>query len=144
MPRFVAEQLERVAQIIVFTGAETPEQYDDRVFANEEAVQGAALRARLPGGSGIRPSLSEPVHQLARPIRIPPARPARPGRVGPDPIRRSHMKKHKKLTKAEAGRIGGMTTKKRHGIEHYRAIGKQGLSGTCDRHWQGDKVGHGR
>jgi hypothetical protein len=36
---FVAEQLERVAQIIVFTGAETPEQYDERVFANEQAVQ---------------------------------------------------------------------------------------------------------
>jgi hypothetical protein len=35
---FVADQLERVAQLIVFTGAETPEQYDDRVFANEEAV----------------------------------------------------------------------------------------------------------
>ena len=36
---FVAEQLERIAQVIVFTGAETPEQYADRVFANEQAVQ---------------------------------------------------------------------------------------------------------
>jgi hypothetical protein len=36
---FMADQLERVAQIIVFTGAETPEQYADRVFANEQAVQ---------------------------------------------------------------------------------------------------------
>ena len=81
---FVADQLERIAQIIVFTGAETPEQYADRVFANEQAVQGAALRARLPGRTGIRPSLSEPVHQLARPTH-PPARPARPGRVGPVP-----------------------------------------------------------
>jgi hypothetical protein len=37
--RFVAEQLERTAQVIRFTGAETPEQYADRVFANEQAVQ---------------------------------------------------------------------------------------------------------
>jgi hypothetical protein len=36
---FVAAQLDRVAQLIIFTGAETPEQYDDRVFANEQAVQ---------------------------------------------------------------------------------------------------------
>jgi hypothetical protein len=36
---FMADQLERVAQVIVFTGAETPEQYVDRVFANEQAVQ---------------------------------------------------------------------------------------------------------
>jgi hypothetical protein len=37
--RFVAEQLERTAQVIRFTGAETPEQFEDRVFANEQAVQ---------------------------------------------------------------------------------------------------------
>jgi len=36
---FVADQLERVAQLIQFTGAETPGQYEDRVFANEQAVQ---------------------------------------------------------------------------------------------------------
>jgi hypothetical protein len=35
---FVADQLDRIAQVIVFTGAETPEQYVDRVFASEEAV----------------------------------------------------------------------------------------------------------
>jgi len=49
------------------------------------------------------------------------------------------MKKHKKLTKAEAGRIGGMTTKKRHGIEHFRAIGRKGFQATCDRHYGGDR-----
>src|SRR6516165_1940604 len=39
------------------------------------------------------------------------------------------MAKHQtktKMTRAEAGRLGGMTTKKRHGIEHYRAAGKKG------------------
>jgi general stress protein YciG len=49
------------------------------------------------------------------------------------------MKKHRKLTKAEAGRIGGMTTKKRHGIEHFRAIGRKGFQATCDRHYGGDR-----
>ena len=39
--RFVAEQLERTAQLLKFTGAETPEQFADRVFANEEAVKEA-------------------------------------------------------------------------------------------------------
>jgi hypothetical protein len=38
---FVADQLERIAQIIVFTSAETPEQYEDRLVANEMAVQEA-------------------------------------------------------------------------------------------------------
>ena len=42
------------------------------------------IRARLPGRPGIRPPLSEPLRQLTRPpIRIPSARPARPGRAGP-------------------------------------------------------------
>jgi hypothetical protein len=39
--RFVTEQLERTAQLIRFTGAETPEQFADRVFANEESVKEA-------------------------------------------------------------------------------------------------------
>ena len=54
------------------------------------------------------------------------------------------MSKRKKMTKAEAGRIGGMTTKKRHGIEHFRAAGKKGFMVTCARHWQGDKAGYVR
>lgn len=41
--RFVAEQLEHVAQLLKFTGASTPEQYDDRVFANEESVKEEAF-----------------------------------------------------------------------------------------------------
>jgi hypothetical protein len=40
---FVAAQLERVAQLIAFTGAETPEQFEDRIFANEQEVQEAAF-----------------------------------------------------------------------------------------------------
>ena len=123
---FVAEQLERVAQLIVFTGAETPEQYDDRVFANEEPVAGAALRARLPGRSGIRPPLSEPVHQLARPSRIGPPRPSRSGRAAL--IRRSH---HERAQETDARRkragLGGKATVKKHGPEHMRTIGKAGF-----------------
>ncbi len=37
--RFVADQLERVAQLLKFTGANTPDQFFDRVFANEESSQ---------------------------------------------------------------------------------------------------------
>jgi hypothetical protein len=34
----------------------------------------------------------------------------------------------KKLTKAEAGRLGGKSTVRRHGPEHMRAIGKAGFA----------------
>jgi hypothetical protein len=44
------------------------------------------------------------------------------------------MSERKKMSKAEAGRIGGMTTKKRHGIEHYRAIGKVGFDAMARKH----------
>lgn len=49
------------------------------------------------------------------------------------------MTKRKKMTKAQAGRIGGMTTRKRHGIEHFRAIGRKGFQATCERHHGGDR-----
>jgi hypothetical protein len=39
----------------------------------------------------------------------------------------------RKLTKSEAGRLGGMTTKERHGIEHYRAAGKLGFEALAKR-----------
>ena len=32
----------------------------------------------------------------------------------------------RKLTKAEAGRLGGLRTKQRHGTEHFRRAGKRG------------------
>jgi general stress protein YciG len=51
-------------------------------------------------------------------------------------------KRKKKMSKAEAGRIGGRTTKKRHGIEHYRQAGKKGFQATVSRHWNGDKAGY--
>jgi hypothetical protein len=56
------------------------------------------------------------------------------------------MKKEapKKMSKAEAGRLGGLQTKKRHGLEHYREAGKKGFMVTVARHWQGDKVGYMR
>jgi hypothetical protein len=34
----------------------------------------------------------------------------------------------KKLTKAEAGRLGGLRTKQRHGTEHYRCAGRKGAA----------------
>jgi hypothetical protein len=37
------------------------------------------------------------------------------------------MSKRKKLTKAEAGRLGGKATVKRYGPEHMRTIGKAGF-----------------
>lgn len=51
-------------------------------------------------------------------------------------------KSPKKMTKAEAGRKGGRMTKKRHGVQHYRTIGKKGFMTTVARHWQGDKAGY--
>ena len=51
-------------------------------------------------------------------------------------------KRRRKLSKAEAGRIGGRATRKRHGIEHYRAAGRKGFMVTVARHWQGDKSGY--
>ena len=51
-------------------------------------------------------------------------------------------RRRKTLSKAEAGRIGGRATRKRHGIEHYRAAGRKGFMVTVARHWQGDKSGY--
>ena len=53
-------------------------------------------------------------------------------------------KRKRKLSKAEAGRIGGRMTARRHGIEHYRAAGKKGFMATVARHWQGDAAGYVR
>ncbi len=50
----------------------------------------------------------------------------------------------KKLSKAEAGRIGGRMTARRHGVEHYRAAGRKGFMATVARHWQGDAAGYVR
>ena len=50
----------------------------------------------------------------------------------------------RKLSKAEAGRIGGRMTARRHGIEHYRAAGRKGFMATVARHWQGDAAGYVR
>ena len=65
----------------------------------------------------------------------------------------------KKLTKAEAGRLGGLQTKRRHGRQHFqqagrkggqatlethgrehmRRIGQAGFTATCNRHYGGDR-----
>jgi hypothetical protein len=39
----------------------------------------------------------------------------------------------KKLTKAEAGRLGGLRTKQRHGSAHYRRAGKLGAQAVLER-----------
>jgi hypothetical protein len=44
------------------------------------------------------------------------------------------MDAKKKLTKAEAGRLGGLRTKQRHGSEHYRRAGQLGAKTTLERH----------
>jgi general stress protein YciG len=41
-----------------------------------------------------------------------------------------------KMSKAEAGRLGGQVTKERHGREHYEKIGKAGGQKTVKRHGQ--------
>lgn len=53
-------------------------------------------------------------------------------------------KHHKKLSRAEAGRIGGKMTARRHGVEPYRAAGRKGFLATVARHWQGDAAGYVR
>ncbi len=53
-------------------------------------------------------------------------------------------RKRQKLSRAEAGRIGGRMTARRHGIEHYRAAGRKGFMTTVARHWQGDAAGYVR
>jgi hypothetical protein len=40
----------------------------------------------------------------------------------------------KKLTKAEAGRLGGLKTKQRHGSEHFRRAGALGAKAVMERH----------
>jgi hypothetical protein len=48
----------------------------------------------------------------------------------------------RKLSKAEAGRIGGKMTARRYGLDHYRAAGRKGFMVTVARHWAGDKAGY--
>ena len=40
----------------------------------------------------------------------------------------------RKLTKAEAGRLGGLKTKERHGSEHFRRAGALGAKALLERH----------
>jgi hypothetical protein len=44
------------------------------------------------------------------------------------------MQPKKKLTKAEAGRLGGLATKKRHGRPHYQQAGRKGRHATLQAH----------
>jgi hypothetical protein len=37
----------------------------------------------------------------------------------------------RKLSKAECGRLGGLTTKERHGTEHFRRAGKLGFAASA-------------
>ena len=39
-----------------------------------------------------------------------------------------------KLTKAEAGRLGGLQTKRRHGRPHYQQAGRKGAQATLETH----------
>ena len=44
-----------------------------------------------------------------------------------------------KLSRAEAGRLGGNTTKRRHGRKHYQEAGKKGFMATCNKHYGGNR-----
>jgi hypothetical protein len=48
----------------------------------------------------------------------------------------------RKLSRAEAGRKGGMTNRQRHGTDHYRKAGAKGFQTTVARHWVGDRAGY--
>jgi hypothetical protein len=48
------------------------------------------------------------------------------------------MPKFTHATSAAAGRRGGETTVKRHGVEHMQAIGRRGFQVTTGRHFQGN------
>jgi len=53
-PRFVADQLERTHQLLKFTGAETSEQFYERVACNEEWVRQEAYdRGYQEGRSSV-------------------------------------------------------------------------------------------
>jgi hypothetical protein len=55
--RFLSDQLERIAQLIQFTGAETPDQFLDRLEANEEAVKEEIFeRAYQEGRASVMPA----------------------------------------------------------------------------------------
>ena len=60
--RFAAEQLERVAQLLHFTAAETPDQYFDRLFANEESEREAAFDRGYHEGRMSVITMSSPCH----------------------------------------------------------------------------------
>src|SRR5262249_26250119 len=47
--------------------------------------------------------------------------------------------KQHKLSRTEAGRLGGNQTKKRHGRQHFVAIGRKGFLATCRKHYRGDR-----
>ena len=81
--RFVADQLERMAQLLKFTGAETPDQYHDRIFANEEASRKRPSSAATR--KAVNPSCATPTRAPTRPAPRSPPRPS--GRAGP-PSRR--------------------------------------------------------
>ncbi len=93
-----------------------------RIACNEEGVKEEALRAAATEGRESAP----PVHLSGRaPISPPPApRPAPPVPGGsgllPSGDHTMAKKRRKKLTKAEAGRMGGKATVRKYGPEHMR------------------------
>lgn len=43
------------------------------------------------------------------------------------------LKQIRKLTKAEAGKLGGLTTLYRHGVEHFQLAGEKGFRVFCEK-----------
>ena len=50
----------------------------------------------------------------------------------------------RKLTKAEAGRLGGLRTKAKHGTEHFRRAGQLGAQATLQAHGREHMAAIGR
>jgi hypothetical protein len=50
----------------------------------------------------------------------------------------------RKLTKAEAGRLGGLRTKQKHGTEHFRRAGQLGAQATLKTHGKEHMAAIGR
>jgi hypothetical protein len=54
------------------------------------------------------------------------------------------MQPKQKLTKAEAGRLGGLQTKAKHGAEHFRRAGQLGAQATLRTHGKEHMAAIGR
>src|SRR5262249_45031938 len=91
--------------------------------ARREAPRLRGALAELIGPARGGPSSDGASGPDGRPAGLLPAAPPRRPEEG-NPM--SAQQPPRKLTKAEARRLGGLTTKRRHGTEHFRRAGSLG------------------